>query len=264
MIQILESRRLLSQVSLTSTGTLHLVGTSGADDVAMKINSSGRTIGVSMGTPEGERVSIGNFRLNEIRRVRVEAAGGDDFINLGGVPQIPSVLLGGNGNDSIFASPGEAVVSGGAGNDRIVSGTSTDQLSGTESAEQQSIGQQLIGGAGNDTLLGSSRVDAFNGGKGDDLAVDRLIDRSAIEGRAAGNVRDNLGSRGINLEGFDLASQGDSDDADDSETPLQNQTPPAFENPNPSTPGGGSIFDNPGGSGGSIFDGGSSSGGLFA
>jgi Ca2+-binding RTX toxin-like protein len=68
--------------------------------------------------------------------------------------------FGGSGNDSLYGSPLDNIISGNAGND-IVSGADGND--------------QLLGGAGRDFLIGGTGADILNGGSGDDILIGGII-----------------------------------------------------------------------------------------
>lgn len=85
----------------------------------------------------------------------IDAAGGDDYLDLGGLPS--SVLVhGGAGNDVIILSSVDNVAYGDGGND-IIGG-----LAGNDT---------LYGNAGDDTLVGGLGNDRLEGGDGDDILI---------------------------------------------------------------------------------------------
>jgi Ca2+-binding RTX toxin-like protein len=245
MFQMLESRRLLSAVSLTSKGTLLITGTATADSLALRVQKS-QTVNVV--SPDGTAVR-NSYRLSQVKRIYVEAGAGDDRIDLSQLIGKPSVVLGGNGNDSLIAALGDALVVGGAGTDRLRSASGVNSL----------VGATLSGASGDDVLFRNSRIDAFDGGAGSDLAVDQVLRRDSIRGRVATQVRKNIGDRANSVEGFDLS---DSNGA--TGNPTNTPPPPLFGGATGGSTSGGStspgqsIFEPPGsvigGSTGGIFD----------
>lgn len=66
------------------------------------------------------------------------------------------VMMGGDGNDKLYAKSGRDIVNGEQGNDKLYGGAGGDFLSG---------------GAGSDFLNGGAGVDKIQGGKGDDVLI---------------------------------------------------------------------------------------------
>jgi Ca2+-binding RTX toxin-like protein len=68
-----------------------------------------------------------------------------------------TVVVGGNGNDTIVGTNGPDILFGGNGNDLLLGGGGNDLL---------------CGGKGNDTLTGGDGLDSFDGGQGIDIVTD--------------------------------------------------------------------------------------------
>ncbi len=93
----------------------------------------------------------------EINRpiVKIEAGGGNDRVLVTrSLTQTKTILIGGNGNDTLIGGRHEDSISGGPGNDQIR----------TDAAR----GALLEGGSGNDTIVGGFGSDTINAGAGDD------------------------------------------------------------------------------------------------
>jgi Ca2+-binding RTX toxin-like protein len=119
--------------------------------------ASADTIVVSPAAGNGVTVSIngttvGTFALTggaAFGRVIVNAGDGNDVVQLSGGLNVPALLFGGNGDDTLNAAGSIAanVLVGGAGNDN------------------------LTGGSGNDVLIGGLGADIINGSGGDDIVI---------------------------------------------------------------------------------------------
>lgn len=160
----LEARRVLTAkitAALGADGVLNVQGTNNNDQITVR-QVNGR-ISVS-----NAKVLV-NGRLENsvptslISQIRVNGLNGNDRILLegkgpGGRQNItlPTVIDGGNGNDTI---------TGGAGADRINGGSGDDTLNGGLGNDQ------LFGGLGNDRLNGSVGDDVLEGGAGDDQLI---------------------------------------------------------------------------------------------
>lgn len=188
MYERLESRRLLSAtlvdglltVTGTSSGSEHF----GNDVIEVHYERAGR----GSGDPFNLHVRlngnlIGQFAHNTVSRVRVFGLAGHDRIDLSGVTlpggfergglNVPAVVEGGAGNDTIIGGnesdtllggAGRDVIHGGRGADLIVGGAGNDKLHGDDGDDS------LAGSAGNDGLHGGAGTDRFSGGRGIDTA----------------------------------------------------------------------------------------------
>lgn len=85
-----------------------------------------------------------------------------------------TIVIAGDGNDTIYAGSGGNILAGGLGNDTIYGGSGDDYLAG-EAGNDTLYGiagnNILYGGAGNDILIGGSGNDLLFGGDGDDILV---------------------------------------------------------------------------------------------
>jgi Ca2+-binding RTX toxin-like protein len=175
MLESLESRRLLA-VHLVD-GVLTVTGTTGDDRIEIFGQpSESATAFVRM---NGEIVA--QFQLNEFDRIRVDALGGNDYVNLRGNRVQTEIvmseaahlegaagndtLIGGSGNDTIVGGNGKDLLLGGDGDDAIGGGTRRDSIKGE-------AGDDILGGGdGNDVFSGGEGADHLFGGRGVD-AVD--------------------------------------------------------------------------------------------
>jgi Ca2+-binding RTX toxin-like protein len=166
----LEARRLLSTSIQLSGGTLLVRGTAGADVIEVsQLPPGGAT---PLGTPQPSLFVTINGRTRRldagsIRRVRVEAGGGDDWVAMGENPfvtgireavvtirqELPATILGGTGNDTLIGGDGNDSMSGGGGCDFLEAGGGDDTVDGD---------------ANGDTLEGDAGADLIRGGNGDD------------------------------------------------------------------------------------------------
>jgi hypothetical protein len=90
----------------------------------------------------------------------VGTAGADTIFGTPG----QAVILAGAGGDDIQGLGGDDIICGGAGNDRLLGGDGNDQLFGDARSDQ------LFGGNGNDTLDGGTEPDQCHGEAGTDAA----------------------------------------------------------------------------------------------
>ena len=106
------------------------------------------------------------FDLNAVRSVTFDGQAGDDVITLGRLAY-KSLLVGGDGNDSLSASDGRRsdTLMGGDGNDYLFGGAGNDTLDGGNG------GDLMLGGLGDDTIFVKSEIttdDTASGGEGSD------------------------------------------------------------------------------------------------
>jgi RTX calcium-binding nonapeptide repeat (4 copies) len=127
--------------------TLSIVGTSGGDDLAVRIAAA---------DPSRALVDFNNgtlplaFDLSSFRAVDVHLGGGDDrFVAVQ--------------SDALFTTP--ITVDGGAGNDIITGGSGDDTLSGGAGDDQ------ILGSGGNDVILGNGGDDFVDGQIGTDTEL---------------------------------------------------------------------------------------------
>ena len=148
MLESLEHRRLLSAV--VEDGALLIGGTNGDDYIALRTDH----------TDKGEIISISvnderfGFNRRDVTRVVINANAGHDRVVLGKDPDsattemvyydVPTLVLGGRGQDAIF---------GGTGNDTLDGGTGVNEIDGR---------------GGDDLLRASEDTDDIRGGGGTD------------------------------------------------------------------------------------------------
>src|SRR5262245_36768891 len=140
----LESRHVPSTVALAG-GVLTVQGTNAADSIQLVQSGSSRGNQFVSVNDNGQLTAM--FAVGELKRIEVYGMGGDDKISLAGVIKVPTILDGGDGDDSIVSGSVGAVVLGRAGNDL------------------------LMGGAGRDILIGGAGSDKVDGNGGDDIVT---------------------------------------------------------------------------------------------
>jgi subtilisin family serine protease/Ca2+-binding RTX toxin-like protein len=124
---------------------LEVVGTDGNDSVTITQLWNNRLYVYASFLPgSGRTVSMAGLDL-----IEVLGLGGNDYINLGSLlvgVNVPAIVDGGDGNDTIYGGNGGNVLLGGRGNDLLVGGTARDLLIGGEGAD-------LLYGNGADDIL---------------------------------------------------------------------------------------------------------------
>ena len=132
--------------------------------------------------PTGPMTLIGGYgddKLYAAPRVKgLYGSRGDDILHL----RFGGFAFGGPGDDLLLGSPGEDELNGNAGNDVLRGGPGHDYLYGNEDDDFVVGGRNrdwVAGGDGNDTLLTRYRArDRLFGGRGDDRArLDLSLDR---------------------------------------------------------------------------------------
>lgn len=196
-IEPLESRRLLSVNTLTLSGTGGLTKTGtgtlvlstwGTDSV--QVTSKGTL--VIKGSDAAETITVerrdGRYHVgkggglavsfdgNAVRRVLIEANGGDDRVGIAtSLDRTPVTIAGGAGDDTISGSLGDTLI-GGGGNDVL----SVPTLLGYELDEVAVAPPALLSGGADDDTLVAGGFDSVVGGTGEDLAIFRIRSLTVI------------------------------------------------------------------------------------
>src|SRR5581483_11340368 len=150
MIEALEKRRLMS--ATFSDGLLTVQGTESADVISVTTNGTDIVV--------NDDGAISTFTPNGAFRVLVNAAGGDDSVDLSGI-SAPATIHGGAGNDTLIGGSASDSIAGGDGNDSISGKAGDDTVGGGTGDDTVGGGMgndQLFGGLGNDVLLGGSQA----------------------------------------------------------------------------------------------------------
>jgi Ca2+-binding RTX toxin-like protein len=211
----LESRRLMALTidtvwqavgaHITARGTLVIKGGADADTIAI-VRDGNLIKHIRLPDGGGSRVIDVIGPASKVKRVLVEAGGGDDRVFIDEELRKPVTVVGGAGNDIIDDNRGATLI-GGAGDDKLSVPLLRTWLDGPDSIPGVTISQNgtpslLCGGDGNDVLVASS-VDSVVGGRGNDLAIERA---GVIDVPAAGvNPQADFGQRAQGIEGFDAA-----------------------------------------------------------
>jgi hypothetical protein len=145
LTQTVQTVALETDPSDVTKTALFVGGTAGNDTIVFNPGGGSGTVqvvlnSVSQGTysPTGHLIAYGNA--------------GDDTIQVAGSLTLPTLLFGGDGNDTVKGGSGNNILVGGAGNDSLTGGSGRDLL---------------IGGAGADTLTGNGDDDILIAGTTD-------------------------------------------------------------------------------------------------
>ncbi len=150
--------------NITKTGTLVVKGTDSADAITVKTTTTGTSV-----TDNSNTVTF----AAGVKRVLVEANGGDDHVDVSSFIR-PSTVSGGGGDDVLVGGRASNLI-GGAGDDKLVAIQTPDviniQISGkTFTGSSDMRPSVLSGGTGNDTLVAQG-ADSVIGGGGKDTFV---------------------------------------------------------------------------------------------
>lgn len=193
-IDLLESRRFpAATVTLSGTGTLRISGTEG-DDV-IEVQHVKRTDAYLVKLHNSGDVGRQDFSSDQVKRIIVDAGGGNDRISIGEGVDERATVLGGAGRDRIDARGYAAVsLNGGSGNDTLRHSIDFGGHAGTPDGDDDVSGVGTLrgmyldlrgdavvnyvsntilqGGSGDDTLYAAANGDRVDGGRGSD---DRLL-----------------------------------------------------------------------------------------
>jgi Ca2+-binding RTX toxin-like protein len=178
-VESLEGRRLMS--AGLHHGTLSVVGGNGMDTIIVRADATSVTV-----EKNGESKS---YARAKVRSIVVHGRAGNDLLaveDADGLFDIPVVLVGGKGadsleggagDDSMFGNGGNDVMRGDAGNDLMTGGAGNDVLRGGAGNDLMGGGEGddlVLGGRGNDSLYGEGGADSLVGGAGLDMLDDVL------------------------------------------------------------------------------------------
>jgi hypothetical protein len=133
MIEHLESRTLMS--ASLNAGVLTVTGTDAADRISIR-QRRGTVILDDNG-------ALHTYAAADVRKVVIDGLLGNDLLRADR-SDLPAVLSGHAGNDTLIGGLGDDVLAGGKGHDRLVGGPGNDQLFG------QTGDDNVRGGAGRD------------------------------------------------------------------------------------------------------------------
>jgi Ca2+-binding RTX toxin-like protein len=172
--EVLEARRMFDSATIVS-GVLVVTGDSAADSI--DVYESGGNVWVDFeGTPYN---SFTPFDISA-GYVKVDALAGNDTVKIGAWPtdyelRFPTLIYGGDGNDSIDASSSEYSDSiyGGVGYDTVHGDWGPDLIyggTGTGDSSDSVTGYDLLyGGPDNDIMYGEGGFDTMYGDDGADF-----------------------------------------------------------------------------------------------
>jgi hypothetical protein len=180
---------------------LRVVGSEGNDQAV--VGERGANLVVVLTTPDGELTRT--LPRAAVRRIRFDGLGGDDtFTN---DSRIPSVAVGGLGNDSL---------AGGSAADQLFGGDDADTIhgrGGNDSLDGEAGDDAVSGGPGNDVLHGHDGDDSLAGETGNDRLFGGADDDTCDGGGGNDVSRGEAGrDRVLGSLGNDWLFGGDDDD----------------------------------------------------
>lgn len=204
--QTLELRELKTGVAMGSTptqvamfnsvslndGVLTIQGTQAADQITVSesLATSGRrpvrNLDVRVQSSPGTFTRISRFPKSLVTTIHVFGRRGHDTIRID--TDVPSVLKGQGGNDTLLGGSGDDQIEGNGGHDQILGRNGNDQLKGGQRNDT------LYGGAGDDSIFGGSHSDWATGGSG----ADQLDGDSGNDTLLGGSGNDRLFGGGDN------------------------------------------------------------------
>ena len=197
-------------VPLGETRSLRIDGTSQSNQVSLDFSraSSPNLIEVVFNGLEGaDRVTLSAVNRSFQGSLTIDGGDGNDSIIVSPLVTFGVQLLGGDGNDSLFAGSGNDTADGGAGRDDLRGGAGNDLLRGGTDNDTLSGGigdDTLGGGAGNDRLNGDNGNDAMSGGEGNDTIYGGNGNDTLLGGDGNDLLRGDVGK--------DIALGGDGND----------------------------------------------------
>jgi uncharacterized protein GlcG (DUF336 family) len=141
-IERLESRTLLNASSSLTGGVLTILGSPGND----RINLNFDPVHNSLIVLDGGR-QVASFASPSVNQVVIDAGDGNNVVRVETDVLQPATLVGGSGNDVLFAGGGPSLLSGGGGNNKLVAGPNTTALDGSTG------NNHLFGGSGTDSFM---------------------------------------------------------------------------------------------------------------
>ena len=227
----LESRRLLSSVTLHSNGVLRVVGDDEVTD-QITLRLSGDQVSVIVNGGDAQL-----FDKADVRLIRVHGRGGNDAITIdesNGALGERVEINGGEGNDVLTGGTGSETIIGAGGDDQIHGNGGSDLLNAGDGNDVITAGEQrdliyagpgdddvtagggrdfVRGGAGNDTLRGNAGADFLFGEAGSDEIhgdedADVLVGGQGDDALHAGEGNNYI----FALDGADTVTAGDGND----------------------------------------------------
>lgn len=163
--------------SVVDTGdTFHFKGTNNNDVLIVDKSGSNVRFRNSTGT------TYGTFPESAASQIRIDLYKGNDSASVYTTVNLPAIIYGGGGNDTLNGSKKDDILYGGNGNDNLNGNSGNDRLYGGDGEDT------LKGGNGHDSLFGGFMVDTLTGNSGDDRFLVRLHSADTITDASADEV----------------------------------------------------------------------------
>jgi hypothetical protein len=177
-VEALEQRDLMAVTAATLTnGILRVTCNAGIDQVEIRETTPGIILlanpGAGQSALSGSIITVKDttfspektfpFNRSEVQKIEVDMGGGGG--QLVSDASVPTLVVTGDGNNTVETGPANDTILGGAGNDTIMGGAGDDLINGGGGKNV------MYGQAGNDTILGGSGNSFLLGGDGDDTLI---------------------------------------------------------------------------------------------
>jgi Ca2+-binding RTX toxin-like protein len=207
MVEALETRRHLSAsvpAGMAACGGLIVNGTDQSDTivVSMAANPAGTPANKMLVEVRVNDTLLGSYTVKQVKRGMLILAGdGDDTVfvddEANGVVPLRMGMVGGAGNDVLFAGSKNDILAGGDGDDQLYGNAGNDLLYGDAGDDF------LGGGTDNDRLFGGMGDDSLDGGDGDD----RLDGGAGFDSLTAGEGADRFARKSLAGEIVDMTDE---------------------------------------------------------
>ncbi len=198
---------------ITRTGTLILKGTDADDEIS--VVRDGNKLKYRLGANGVVNVITS---AAGIKRILVEAGGGDDKVFLDPELQTRCTVLAGSGDDIVDGCFGATIV-GGSGDDKLslpptgvfVADPNGGEVTGVWMSSV--IGPGVLTGGDGDDILVASSINTVVGGRGRDTAIESIHYNAQPPTQPTVNPKEDFGDRASGIEGFSAIIRiGDSKD----------------------------------------------------
>ncbi len=224
LVEVLESRRLLSSATLGGAGLLTVRADAGAaNTITVQYSDDGLSVDVSVSSVKGHAATrtltksfartmnitkvlvVGSTKSNDITvgtsnnfliETEIQDHGGSDTIAVG---DQNATINGGHGDATITAGGGDDTIFGATGSNQITVGDGNDSIQGGNG------GDTIIAGNGTDIIVGGHKATAFHVGDGNDM----IFGEAAKDIIVAGNGTDTIWAG----KGNSQITAGDGNDA---------------------------------------------------
>ncbi len=157
-MELLETRRLLSAITLDASGVLTVQGdTLQANQLMVSLNNG------SVWAVANYR-TIKSFALSSVKSLKIVGGDQADTITVDPNLRLPTTIYGNAGDDVISAGNGDCTVYGGDGNDKITAGNGNNSLFGEKGDDTFTVGtgKNLIdGGDGTNVVTAANMTDVI-------------------------------------------------------------------------------------------------------